>query len=199
MPSSKKPAEVFDGTENRASKRALPKAIKMVAKGNAKAAPKADAEAQSERLARSAPQEASAYAPSVWGTQTQFEVTTPSGQVCLCRELTVERLIEMGLLQAISSLEGIVGNQVLPKAQGQPSVQVDMAELVQNADKLTAVLDLVNVIVCEAVVAPRVHVVPADGENRVDGLVYVDSIGMQDRFAIFAEVTGGLDSLSSFR
>lgn len=164
-----------------------------------RAAPKTDQTAQNARLERRAPQDQSAYAASAWGAQTQFEVTTPSGQKCLCRELTVERLIEMGLLQAINSLEGIVANQVLPKAEGKPTVQVNMAELVQNADKLTAVLELVNTIVVEAVVAPKIYAVPEGGEERVNGLVYVDSIGMTDRFAIFGEVTGGLESLAQFR
>jgi hypothetical protein len=164
-----------------------------------KRAAKSTQAAQNDRLVRHPAQDPSAYAPSTWGTQDTFEVTVPSGQKCLCRELSIERLIEMGLLQSINSLEAIVGNEILPRAGGRANVQVDMGALMQNADKLTAVLELVNTIVCEAVVAPQVHPVPAEGEARVQGLVYVDSIGMQDRFAIFSETTGNLEGLASFR
>lgn len=193
MPSSKQTAAQASAVGRGAAK------APTTAREAKRAAPKGTQAPQNDRLERRAPQEPSAYAASAWGTQTQFEVTTPSGQMCLCRELTVERLIEMGLLQAINSLESLVGNQVLPKAEGQPVVQVDMGELMANPEKLTAVLDLVNTIVVEAVVAPQIYPVPAEGEQRVNGLIYVDSIGMTDRFAIFGEVTGGLENLSQFR
>jgi hypothetical protein len=155
--------------------------------------------AQKERLVRGVPQDPENYAASVWGTQTAFEVTTPSGQKCLVRELTVERLIEMGLLELINSLESIVSNDVLPKVGGEQAPTVDMNQLMKDPSKLMRVLDLVNTIVCEAVVAPKVHQVPADGASRVQGQVYVDSIGMEDRFALFGEVTGNLEGLATFR
>ena len=165
----------------------------------AKRAAKPTQAAQNERLVRQPGQDPSAYTASAWGTTPTFEVTVPSGQTCLVRELTVERLIEMGLLQAINSLEGIIGNQVLPAVEGKKPVEVDMTSLMKNADQLTAVIDLVNTIVCEAVVAPKVYPVPDPGGDRVMGLVYVDSIGLGDRFALFGEVTGNLDSLATFR
>lgn len=189
MPSSKKTQAIVPGAPAKAP------SARAVKRATAKSTPAA----QNDKLVRGAPQDPSAYAASAWGGRNEFEVTVPSGQKCLCKELSVERLIEMGLLQAINSLEGLVANQVLPGAQGQRTIQVDMASLVQNADKLTAVLELVNTIVCEAVGAPVVHAVPPLGEARVQGLVYVDSIDLTDRFALFSEVTGNLESLSSFR
>lgn len=194
MPASKKTTEA--GTAGRAMAQGAKPLGARAAKRAASSSAQAD---QNDRLVRGAPQAPDSYSASAWGTQTTFEVTVPSGQTCLCRELTVERLIEMGLLQAINSLQGIVTNNVLPSAEGKPGVQVDMASLIQNADKLTAVLELVNTIVCEAVVAPVVHPVPEAGSERVNGVVYVDSISMTDRFALFGEVTGNLDSLSTFR
>lgn len=189
MPSSKKTQAIVPGAPAKAP------SARAVKRATAKSTPAA----QNDKLVRGAPQDPSAYAASAWGGRNEFEVTVPSGQKCLCKELSVERLIEMGLLQAINSLEGLVSNQVLPAAQGQRTVQVDMATLVKSADKLTAVLELVNTIVVEAVVAPVVHAVPPLGEARVQGLVYVDSIDLTDRFALFSEVTGNLESLSSFR
>jgi hypothetical protein len=193
MPSSKsKSAEVAG--------RNLAQGAKPLGARAAKRATKSTQTAESERLVRQPGQAPESYAASAWGTATDFEVTVPSGQKCLCRELTVERLIEMGLLQAINSLESIVANKVLPAAQGQrPPAEIDMSALVKDADKLMLVLDLVNAIVCEAVVAPRVHPVPEEGEERVAGLVYVDSIAMGDRFALFSEVTGNLEGLATFR
>jgi hypothetical protein len=153
---------------------------------------------QSERKAPRSPE---AYQPSAWGTTANFEVTTPSGQTCLAHELSVEKLMEMGLLQAIDALSGIVEMKVLPGSQGKPP-EVDMQKVMSNGKQLMEVMNLVNMIVCAGVVEPQVHpVVDQDGNSveRVNGRVYVDSIPLGDRFFLFNEITGGLESFAAFR
>jgi hypothetical protein len=76
---------------------------------------------------------------------------------------------------------------------------VNMEKLMGNAEQLVQVMGLVNIILCEAIEAPQVWPIPEDGEPRVSGRVYVDTISMEDRFFLFSEVTGGLESLASFR
>lgn len=165
----------------------------------AKAAPAPTQGAAEPRAERGAPQAPDSYSASVWGTTNQFELTVPSGQKCLVHQLSIERLIEMGLLEAINSLSGIVEQEVIPKAGPSATPTVDMTKLLADTSKLTRVLEVVNVIVVEAVDAPALASVPEPGEPRVNGVVYVDSIGLTDRFAIFSEVTGGLDGLAAFR
>jgi hypothetical protein len=161
-----------------------------------KATPAPKQAPESTGAVRGAPQAPSAYSASTWATTAQFEITCPSGQKCLAHQLTIERLMEMGLLEAINSLSGIVEQEMIPRT-GAPNV--DMTKLLSDAPKLLQVMSLVNEVVVEAVDAPEVHPVPPSGEARVPGLVYIDSIGMVDRFAIFSEVTGGLGDLAAFR
>lgn len=200
MPASNKPttakatkaataSAVGRGTAKELSGRAAKRAAPSVAKSTP-APVKA-------RAQRGAPQAPETYSASGWGAEVQFELTTPSGKKCLAHELSIERLIEMGLLETINSLSGIIESEVLPQASGQP--QVDMKKMMANGEQLVGVLGLVNVIICEAVDAPVVHPVPEAGEARVVGNVYVDSIPLTDRFFLFNEVTGGLDSLAAFR
>lgn len=189
MPASKATKAMAAGTQ-------VPKAptARETARKAAKAAPAA-------RAQRAAPQGADAYAASTWGTEATFELTTPSGQKCLARELSIEALMEMGLLDTINSLGGIVDLEVLPSAKGQPPA-VDMAKIMGNAEALLRVMALVNKIVVAGVVAPEVHaIIDEEGEPvvREKGRTYVDSIPVGDRMFLFNELTGGLESLAAFR
>lgn len=188
MPASKATKAMAAGTQ-------VPKA--PTARKAAKAAPAAP----KARAQRAAPKLAEMYTASTWGTGATFELTTPSGQRCLARDLSIETLMEMGLLDTINSLSGIVDLEVLPSAKGQPPA-VDMAKIMGNAEALLRVMALVNKIVIAGVVAPEVHpIIDDEGEAVVKqkGLTYVDSIPVGDRMFLFNELTGGLESLAAFR
>jgi len=165
----------------------------------ARKAAKATQSAAKTAPARQAPQPASAYQATTWGQGTEgFELTCPSGQKCLAKELDIMRLIELGLLDRINGLSGIVNSQVVPKAKGQRVPEVDVASILQNKDGLREIMLLVDTIVCEAVLAPEVYEnVPND--ERVVGRIYADSVRLTDKFHIFNEVTGGLEQLAAFR
>ena len=161
---------------------------------------------QPARGHRGTPQAPEAYTPTTWGQDvTSFELTCPSGQKCLAKELDIMRLMELGLLDRINGLSGIVNAQMLPKARGQRVPEVDVNELLRNKDALIEVMALVNSIVCESVVAPHVWpIVDEDGlpipdEERKPERIYVDSVRLTDKFFIFNEVTGGLEQLAAFR
>lgn len=178
-----------------------PQPTALTGRAAKRAAPKAATAPKTAKAQRAAPQAPSTYTASTWGAANNFELTTPSGQTCLCRDLPLEELMEAGLLDTINGLSGIVDLEVLPQAQGQPPA-VDMAKVMQNGEALLSVLALVNTIVCMGVVAPEIHPI-VDGEgNRVkkeSGLVYVDSIPAPDRMFLFNELTGGLEQLAAFR
>lgn len=164
-----------------------------------RAARRAPAAKKAQRVQRGAPQAPEAYKATQWGAgPSEFDVTCPSGQKALVRSLDIMRLMDMGLLDRLNGLSGIINTQVLPKAKGQRVPEVDVNELMKNADGLREVLALVDTVICEAVVLPEVYANVPD-EERVEGRVYADSIGLEDKFFIFNEVTGGLDQLANFR
>ena len=201
MPSSKKTAAMAPIAEyGQQAKAPTARAVRRTA---AKATPAAQKAAKGKRAPA---QPASAYTPTTWGQQTQgFEIECPSGQKCLAKELDIMRLIELGLLDRINGLTGIVNSQVVPKAKGQRVPEVDVASILQNKDGLREIMLLVDTIVCEAVIAPEVFpVIDEDGvpipdDEREPDRIYTDSIRLTDRFHIFNEVTGGLDQLAAFR
>ena len=165
----------------------------------ARKAAKATQKAAKAAPARTAPQDPSSYQPTTWGQQTEgFEITCPSGQKCLAKELDIMRLIELGLLDRINGLSGIVNSQVLPQAKGQRVPEVDVKSLLENKEGLREIMLLVDTIVVEAVIAPEVYENVPDSERKPER-IYADSIRITDKFHIFNEVTGGLDQLAAFR
>lgn len=177
------------------------------AKAAQKRAPRSTQGAEKPAKAgRGTPQAPEAYTPTTWAQGTSsFELTCPSGQTCLAKELDIMRLMELGLLDRINGLSGIVNSQIVPKAKGQRVPEVDVTELLRNKDGLREIMMLVDTIVCEAVVAPKVHPtldedgLPIPHEERKPERVYADSIRLTDKFFIFNEVTGGLEQLAAFR
>lgn len=201
MPASKKAAAAAASTTGRAlAQGAKAPSARATARKASKSAPIPTQSDEHTPAVRRAPQDPSAYAVTAWG-DSNFELTTPGGQTCLVRELGIEGLIEMGLLDTLNGLAGIVANETLPKS-GPPAQQFDMKALMKDPHQLVTLIELLNKVVVAAVVAPRIHAVVDQNGQPVEkeiGKVYVDSIPLEDRMFLFTELTGGLDKFASFR
>lgn len=134
------------------------------------------------------------YAPTAWA-QSEYDFVTPSGQRCLLRPLDQQALLQAGILDKATRLPGIVADEVIAKAEGQPP----KLNKIPNAEQLGDLFGIVDIIVTMAVVKPEILPVPTDGGQRVQGAVYVDSIRLSDRMAIMEEALGEVKKLDSFR
>jgi hypothetical protein len=133
------------------------------------------------------------YAPVVWGG-AEYDYRTPSGQLCRLRRLPIEELAKKGILNQISRLPGLTA-ELVTKSQGLPPEKQEMP----TDEHISVITEVVNKLTPIVVVAPKVWPLPEDGEERVDGRVYVDSIDFTDRVAIMHRVVGPLTGLDSFR
>lgn len=160
------------------------------------------------------------FAPNnVWASATpenaEEELTLPSGQTCRARRMSIEGVIQAGLIDQLDSLTGVVdgytrqvkGGKGIP--DGTPVID---DALLKDTAALTAIIGMVDDLVPHIVVSPKV--VPHWSErvvgktkvrklipvtDREPGVVYTDMIGLDDKMHLFDWALGGLEAFSSFR
>jgi hypothetical protein len=138
-------------------------------------------------------------AAEVWGS-TEYDFTCPSGAMCRLRKLMPEKLLELGILDKITTLPGVVA-EVVEKAEGLPPRKADA---IPDAQELRNITGILEVLVPLVVVEPKVFPVPVAGEDgvvpdRVQGRIYTDSIELLDRVAIMERSVQGVKKLEPFR
>lgn len=135
------------------------------------------------------------YAPTAWGTFDQ-EFNVPSGQLCRVRKLDFADVMGSGLMDKLNTLQGVVDKNVR-KGEGQPPVD----PMKMMTDRRTAVqfASLLNQVTCLVVTEPHVEMPPEKKDQRVDGVIYADTVGLADKMAIFQFAMGDLGKLESFR
>jgi hypothetical protein len=133
------------------------------------------------------------YAATTWGTN-EYDFTTPSGQTCRMRKLPIEDLAKRGILDKLTRLPGLTG-ELVKAAEGEPPTPDKMP----SAETIEALTEVVNELLPIVVVQPQVHPLPAEGEERLAGLIYVDMVDFADRVAILNRSTAGLVEFDNFR
>jgi len=180
------------------------------------------------------PANVSTYAPTSWGSgEALKDFTTPSGQVCQIRMISIETLAAEGILDQLDVLTNSVALNVIGPAQGKRPMdhqkkrptKAEAAALAEaestktsadagifggfTVDQIIPLIDTVNRAVCEIVVQPQIQRPvrkDEDGEEhmlghdeRESGIVYTDTIPLNDRMALFQTSFGDIGSLASFR
>lgn len=147
------------------------------------------------------------YAPTTWG-QSAEELKVPSGQRCLARRPDTAALAKDGLLHKLDSLTATVHNKhVSRKAKGgknsaksqQMTEDIALAQLAKDPDKLAELLDAVDKIVILTVIEPPLQLPPDNWHDREDGVVYVDTIDLEDKMYLTNFAVGGTRDVAKFR
>lgn len=150
------------------------------------------------------------YAPTQWGGEVFNDVTMPSGQVAQLRRPGVQGLIAAGLLESLDSLSAIVGQDLIPTAQGKKapsdrkpkkakSPEIDIKTLMKKPEQLANIMHLVDRVTVHCVMQPKIEMAPNDITSRKEGVIYTDSIDLGDRMFIFNYAVGGTTDLQTFR
>lgn len=116
----------------------------------------------------------------------------PSGQKCKLRKLQPEALMEAGVLDQVTRLEGLA-QELVNRAEGVPPSK----QKLPSRDELKQLLDLINVVVPLAVDEPKVH--GDDVEDLPADAIRVSDIDLSDRVAIMNEALSGLKAFDNFR
>jgi hypothetical protein len=150
------------------------------------------------------------YQPRAWGQKTIEELALPSGDACLVRRVSPADLLA-GSLQGVNVLGNIITEKIKrattpatgPGSPGRGLSPLDHAEIDQALESLTkepmAIVSVIDQIVLAAVVEPTVQPCPENYTERVDGVIYVDSIPFEDKMAIFDWAMKGMNQLKEFR
>jgi len=141
------------------------------------------------------------YAATTWGAGgSVFEdLQVPSGQMCLARRPGVQGLIEAGVLRDIDTLSSIVDQKHIKRVEGRADPEVDVQSLIKDEASLLSILDVVDKVLCYVVVEPEILAVPAEMDDREDGVIYTDMVDIEDKMYIFNFAVGGTRSLETFR
>lgn len=129
----------------------------------------------------------------VWSTKkVATDFVCPSGQTCKMVRLQPQTLLEKGLLDKITRLEGLA-NELVDGAEGQPP----KATAIPNSEDLQMVLDTLGMVIPLVVVEPKVY--EDDDKDAPEGAIRVRDIDLEDRMAILEEAMKGLKALDRFR
>ena len=171
-----------------------------------------------------------AYELTTWG-ETLRDFTTPSGQTCQIRVVSIETLAELGILDQLDVLTNSVAAEIIAPARGrrpqdrqkkQPTkAEIAAAEEAVKSPEgsgifggftvaqIVPLIDVINRAVCEIVVQPPIERpvrIMDDGEEvalkieeREKGVVYTDTIPLNDRTVLFNTSFGDISALASFR
>ena len=191
-PADRKPKKAkASSTSEAAAKAAATKALSSAESRRAAGV----AAAQSVPLTSGA---ADPYAPTAWGATPLYEdVRCPSGQMALCRRPGVQGLILAGALEEMDSLSAVVDKKHIKRVKGEETVDVD--SLMGDTDQIKEVLAVADRVVQYIVVKPPLTLPPADEADRVDGVLYVDMVDMEDRLFLMNFAVGGTRDAESFR
>lgn len=152
----------------------------------------------------------SRYAPPAWGGSPFTELEVPSGGKCLVRKLQPMDLASGNFLGASDLLAQTVSDQIenakrpkdhlKPKAEQKKEDDERVLTALSTALSKPEALDsMVDKVVCQAVVEPRIEMPPAEVSERENNVVYVDTVPFSDKMVIFNWVMRGIDGVKAFR
>lgn len=149
---------------------------------------------------------------NVWGQKPvddTTELTVPSGQTCTARRIGLDALMEAGILGEADTLTGIVDRKHVRRVRGANGVadhdEMDASSIMKDPEALKAIMTLADKAVPHIVVEPKVLCHWDDnGESipdaqRVEGAIYTDMIGFEDKMFLFDFGVGGSSDVARFR
>jgi hypothetical protein len=115
------------------------------------------------------------YAPTAWAGATAetnlHDITVPSGQLIQVMHVGPTGLLELGLLDSLDILGGLVQTEhvdrvagrapkKLTEAQEKARIDAEMKELLKDPKKVMSAMQMVDKVVCGVVMKPKVFAVP---------------------------------------
>lgn len=149
------------------------------------------------------------YAVTGWAVQgdQQYDLQLPSGQLCLVRKLEMERIVELGIMDALDTFTNQIpmDNKKKSKKVQEGDEARAFMDMLKNKEAFAKLQNTVNTVVMDCVVQPKIHALPEtnpDGdelEPRDPTAVYIDALKFSDKMAIFQDVFDGMGEMSAFR
>lgn len=141
------------------------------------------------------------YAPTVWGNKNEEgrDLTLPSGQKCRVRKIGMEDILELDLIDLMDTFTKQLTAEPSDKKTEEDATGDAFMEMLKDPDRRHKIITAINSVVPRAVIAPSVEPLPEKSYKKAPGLIYVDDISLEDRFAIFGASFDGWGDVSKFR
>ena len=143
------------------------------------------------------------YAPTVWGSQEGVhgpqDLELPSGQLVLARKPGVQQLMVEGVLHRMDNLTALVDKKHVRKGKAAASESINVQSLIQDPEALANILHTVDRVLCAVVIRPPIQMAPNDVTSRKNGVIYTDTVGIEDKMFLFNWALGGSKDIERFR
>lgn len=143
------------------------------------------------------------YAPTVWGAAEASggpqDLTLPSGQLVLARRPGAEKLMVEGVLHKMDNLTALVDSKHVKKGSGKKPDEINVKSLLGDPEAMAELMHTVDRVLCAVVLQPHVEMAPNDPTRRRPGVIYADTVDLQDKMFIFNFAMGGSKDLERFR
>jgi hypothetical protein len=160
---------------------------------------------------------------SGWGSNPFEDLTLPSGAICQARKLQIEDMVALGIMDDLDFLGNVVQDEhvdrvkrpqdhakkKLTKAQQAKAQDDQTKKLLTDKKTFSKMAAIVDDVCCAVVVQPtvlRAVTVAEDGtrtpipaQDRQEGAIYSDTIGFEDKMAIFNFSFSGMEKMAKFR
>jgi hypothetical protein len=163
---------------------------------------------------------------NVWAstdaTGSEHELTTPTGQTCRARKMSIESMIAAGLLAEADAITAAVSKHMTKVKAGRKKTgptppksqepEIDVPSLMRDPKAVSDLVKMLDTIMPHILVSPvvRLHytshtvgkttvtkMIPVG--DRKPGVIYTDQIGLEDKMWLFDWAAGGLGSMLAFR
>lgn len=156
---------------------------------------------------------------NVWGTTTpsggEEELTLPSGQTCRAKKMSIEDMLQAGLLVEMDAITAMVTKHI-KKTKGAKNVtqaaeDINVGSLMRDPRAIGELVMMLDRLLPHVVVSPTVRLhfteqtvgktkvtkmIPVD--DREPG-IYTDMVGLEDKMFLFDWAAGGLGTMLAFR
>lgn len=137
---------------------------------------------------------------TAWEKSNEFKrpfdyVLTETKQTCLVRRMDMGDLLKLGVAEEMDFMsKALMSDEAATAKSGGEAVSAAMMKA-QNFAKME---QMINAVVLEGVIKPKLQPVPAHDQARQPGQLYVDSIPFNDRVELFSVIFDS-EGLSTFR
>lgn len=143
---------------------------------------------------------------STWRQRRAEPVEVPSGNVALIRAVGLQAFIKSGVIpnSLMPEVQKILSN---PEDLGSDTTKELFKDQEITPETMMELLDMIDAVVCQCVVEPKVHSVPKDEKGvevpfeerpEIEGL-WVDEVDDEDKAFVFQFAVGGTRDLETFR
>lgn len=154
---------------------------------------------------------------------SEEEITTPTGQTCRAKRMSIENMIAAGLLTEADAITAQVSKHMrkVKGGKGKPDGQeMNLPGLMKDSQAITELITMLDKLMPFVVVSPEVKLHYSETtvgktkvtkmleeeeraairqENPDKTIVFTDQIGLEDKMFLFDWSAGGLGTMLAFR